>query len=113
MWEKTPFKTYDCLMPLTMNYQYARGLLCQKCKEKRGSYLIWDPPMSMDLLAAATSYWRGKATNEKVEELTAKVNQANEEMKIVRWYIDVFEDGKDTRDILNMYADLKVEHKKL
>ena len=20
MWEKTPFKTYDCLMPLTMNY---------------------------------------------------------------------------------------------
>ena len=34
-------------------------------------------------------------------------------MKIVRWYIDVFEDGKDTRDILNMYADLKVEHKKL
>ena len=34
-------------------------------------------------------------------------------MKIVKWYLDVFEDGNDTRDILNMYQELNVKYKKL
>ena len=36
-----------------------------------------------------------------------------EELKIVDWYIEIFEDGLDTRDIVKHYNKLKKDHASL
>ena len=69
--------------------------------------------MGLELIAASTNYWKNVQRDAEYEELLVKVEQQKEELKIVRWYLDVFEDGNDTRDILNMYSALKVKFKKL
>lgn len=32
------------------------------------------------------------------------------ELSVVKWYIDIFEDGKDTRELVKLYHKLKVKH---
>ena len=32
------------------------------------------------------------------------------ELELVSWYINVFEDGKDTRELIGLYDKLKKEH---
>ena len=36
-----------------------------------------------------------------------------EELKLVNWYINVFEEGKDTRHLVGLYDKLKKDHAKL
>lgn len=67
--------------------------------------------MNLELMNATTAYWKNFLNNNEVMELETKVKQMSEELKIVNWYLDVFEDGNDTRDILNMYSSLKIEFK--
>ena len=35
------------------------------------------------------------------------------ETEVVQWYIDVFEDGQDTRELVKLYAYLKKSHEAL
>ena len=47
------------------------------------------------------------------EELERVNYQLQQEAEIVKWYINVFEDGQDTREIVELYSKLKVKHKRL
>ena len=50
---------------------------------------------------------------EQVFTLKAKVAQYEQELEVLQWYIQVFEDGKDTKEILAQYYTLKKEHEVL
>ena len=50
---------------------------------------------------------------EQNKALKEKVSQYQEELEIVKWYIQVFEDGKDTKKILAQYYSQKKEHELL
>ena len=50
------------------------------------------------------------------EEYTAlkeKVSRYEKELELVQWYVKVFEDGQDTREIVKLYIELKKEHELL
>ena len=49
----------------------------------------------------------------KRQDLQKKLGQKVEELKIVDWYIEIFEDGLDTRDIVKHYNKLKKDHASL
>ena len=46
----------------------------------------------------------------KLQEMQEKVAQQMHELELVSWYINVFEDGKDTRELIELYDKLKKEH---
>ena len=72
MMEQTPLKLYDCLMPRTQHYQYKRGLHCNKCKAKREEFKIYDAPMSVDKMAATSTYWKYLLQENEVSEYIEK-----------------------------------------
>ena len=43
--------------------------------------------------------------------LKKKVAQYEKELEIVNWYVDVFEDGNDTKEIVQQFYEHKKEHK--
>ena len=45
--------------------------------------------------------------------LEAKLRMRDNELSIVKWYIDVFEDGQDTRELAKLYGKLKKKHNDL
>ena len=45
--------------------------------------------------------------------LKNKVAQYEKELEVVKWYIDVFENGNDTRNIMQQFLEQKKEHELL
>ena len=45
--------------------------------------------------------------------LKKKVAQYEKELEVVNWYIQVFEDGRDTREIAQQFYEHKKEHELL
>ena len=45
--------------------------------------------------------------------LKKKVAQYEKELEIVNWYVDVFEDGNDTKEIVQQFYEHKKEHELL
>ena len=45
--------------------------------------------------------------------MAEKIKSLENETDIVKWYLEVMEDGVDTRELVEKYADLKKEHKTL
>ena len=45
--------------------------------------------------------------------LKQKVARYEKELEVVKWYIEVFEDGNDTREIVSQYYAQKKEHELL
>ena len=43
--------------------------------------------------------------------MAEKIKYLENEIDIVKWYLAVMEDGIDTREVVEKYADLKKEHK--
>ena len=43
-------------------------------------------------------------------QMKMKIKQYEDELEIVKWYIQVLEDGIDTRQIVKEYYQLKKEH---
>ena len=54
-----------------------------------------------------------KALEQDNEYLTKVNTQLKRETEAVQWYIQVFEGGQDTRDIVEIYSKLKANHTKL
>ena len=42
--------------------------------------------------------------------MAEKIKYLENEIDIVKWYLAVMEDGIDTREVVEKYADLKKEH---
>ena len=47
------------------------------------------------------------------QELKQKIQQQQDELEIVSWYLSVMEDGVDTRTVVAEYAKLQKKHKQL
>ena len=45
--------------------------------------------------------------------LKKKVAQYEKELEIVNWYVEVFEDGNDTKEIVQQFYEHKKEHELL
>ena len=45
--------------------------------------------------------------------MAAKIEQLENELFIVKWYMDVMEEGVDTKEIVEKYSVLKKDHKVL
>ena len=41
------------------------------------------------------------------------VEKQKDDIKVVQWYIDVLEDGKDTRELVGLYYEVNKKHKEL
>ena len=51
---------------------------------------------------------------EQENDYLTKINcQLKRETEVVQWYVQVFEDGKDTKEIVGLYSKLRKEHTKL
>ena len=50
---------------------------------------------------------------QKNAQLTSKIIQLEEDLKVVQWYMEVFESGIDTKDVCKEFTALQSEHKKL
>lgn len=50
---------------------------------------------------------------DRVLFLEAKLRMRDNELSIVKWYIDIFEDGQDTRELAKLYHKLKKKHQDL
>ena len=46
-------------------------------------------------------------------DLQRKNKQLTDELEVVKWYIEVFEEGNDTREILNLHHNLSEDHRNL
>ena len=69
--------------------------------------------MSLKVISANTTYWNMKTYENEVSELVKKNKALESKLDIVDWYIKVFEGGNDTREIVQRYEQLKVEHEKV
>ena len=45
--------------------------------------------------------------------LKNKVAQYEKELEVVKWYIEVFENGNDTREVVQLFLEQKKEHELL
>lgn len=111
--EKSPLVLYDCLIPKIKEHEYEVYLKCHACKEKRQLLGIIDPTVQAKQLTVQQQYWQMYSLQQDNEELVRFNTQLQQEAEIVQWYISVFEDGQDTREILELYSKLKVKHRKL
>ncbi len=64
-------------------------------------------------MRAQTKFWQVRDAEVENIYLTSKNEELESEMGVVKWYIDVFEDGQDTRQIVKLYAVLKKKHNDL
>ena len=49
----------------------------------------------------------------EIDQLRQENSQQATELDMVKWYITVFEDGKDTREIVRLYSLLKIDHDRM
>ena len=45
--------------------------------------------------------------------LNAKVKQQDKELEVVKWYIEILEEGVDTKQLAQEYQKLKKDHRQL
>ena len=45
--------------------------------------------------------------------LNAKVKQQDKELEVVKWYIEILEEGVDTKQLAQEYQKLKNDHRQL
>ncbi len=55
-------------------------------------------------MRAQTKFWQLRDAEVENIFLSSKNQELENEMGVVKWYIDVFEDGQDTRQIVKLYA---------
>ena len=106
--EKTALSLYDCLVPVL--------------KEQRRFKIMPDTSLSISDFRTQLkvsqlqreleqkSLPRMKKENERLKE---HLEQLKNEVNIINWYLDIYEDGGDTKEVIEQYAILKNEHKKL
>ena len=106
--EKTALSLYDCLVPVL--------------KEQRRFKIMPDTSLSISDFRTQLkvsqlqreleqkSLPRMKKENERLKE---HLEQLKNEVNIINWYLDIYEDGGDTKEVIEQYAILKNEHKRL
>ena len=106
--EKTALSLYDCLVPVL--------------KEQRRFKIMPDTSLSISDFRTQLkvsqlqreleqkSLPRMKKENERLKE---HLEQLKNEVSIINWYLDIYEDGGDTKEVIEQYAILKNEHKRL
>ena len=106
--DRTGLDLYDCLIP--------------KIKEHRRFKLLPDAKFSVADFNAQLKVRQYEAELEKKRlprlvqanaDLQGKCKAYENELEVVNWYLEVMEEGLDTRDMVGQFHALKKQHRKL
>lgn len=106
--EDCALRLYDCLIPLIREN---RRFLTRKDK----LFSTCDYQAQQKVLQLRLDLSRDKMPGLRDEncQLKLKVAQLEEELSVVKWYMETMEDGIDTKEIVREYAKLKKEFKRM
>ena len=107
--EKSPLILYECLIPKIALHTRQMGVYCMKCRVKAQESYLQNFPLNIDRLRYQNELYESRVPqleeeNKKLKEIVEK--QEND-LDTVQWFIKVFEEGLDTKQLAKSYAKLK------
>ena len=104
--DRTSLNLFDCLVPKLREHRRFRI-------QKDAVFSIADFKEQVRVKTLQARLEKQEMPKLKAENATmaARIEQLESELYIVKWYMDVMEEGVDTKEIVQKYADLKKEHR--
>ena len=103
--EKSKLRMYDCLVPVIAEHSYQMGQTCKQCLEKAydAGYGLYTA--KSDTQKISRLFEKNKKLKAQHAEIVKENAQLRHEAETIDYYIQVYEGGRDTKELVALYTE--------